>query len=130
MVGPAHIPQEHLVGTEQADSKYHVAGDKSHGAVVATVPLGIGRRQRGLANATHSMDRRDGDATLVVGEGAPDLDQDLLTPEEIPGNSDRDIGSRAGTTGERDRSFRNVRRWLWRYLEKRTEPGGLPAGAR
>ena len=60
--------------------------------VVAAMPLRVGGRQRGLADAAQPVQRRDGDAALVALERRLDRCQRVVAAQEMRRHPDRDVG--------------------------------------
>ena len=65
-------------------------------AVVAAVALSIGSSKRGLADATQSVQGRNGDAPLVALECRFDCLQRIIPTHEQRGHADGDVGYRVG----------------------------------
>ena len=74
--------------------------------VVAAMPLGVGGRQRGLADSAQPVQRRDGDAALVALERRLDGGERVVAAEEMRRHPDRDVGDREHLAGKGDRCGR------------------------
>jgi hypothetical protein len=112
IVGPARMPRERLADTARAGSADNLRTPRCLVAAHRQLQEPSGCRPRGLTDAAHAMECRDGDPALFFGKGGLDLCQNVITPEEKTWNGDGDIGKRARFARKRDRSLRKISRWF------------------
>ena len=80
--------------------------DPPSGAVVAAIALGVGRRQRGLADPAQAVQRGDGDAALVPRQRRLDGGERSLATQKMLRHPDRDVGDGEDFPGKRGRGRR------------------------
>src|ERR1044072_4204622 len=81
-------PKANDVGTHGGLS---LRSDPPGCTIIGAVTHCVSRRKRGLTDAAKPVQRRDGDAALIPGKDRLDVGQDIIAPDEMARNRNRDV---------------------------------------